>query len=632
MKEQNSKLEELENKLYSRDPEAVPEKRFGILRPVYKKVDSTWGATTLPAHKEKKVGGTKWFRTFFIISLFFFLLATGMVLYSVIKGPLFVSGENIKIEILGAPFSDSGVVLPLSISIENKNAADLLDVALSIEYPQGTTSASGVTLQKEKRDIGFFPAGVRKVESIAPVLYGEENTTRTILLTLEYNLEGSQNRFLKKTEFPVLLSSSPLSLSVDGPTSISNGQPFSLIIKNTMNESANLKNAYVHVEYPNGFSFQSATPAPTAGVSTWALGDLIAGAYRAITVRGRINAAVGEERSFRIYSGTSEKPDATKVETVYNSQIHTVQIEDPFLATKLIINGQEGDTFSVQNGEVVNGLLRWAHTGPLPIANPIIKLRIVGSSVDETSMQATNAVYNSFEKEIQWSDEALLPVGAALIDQGQSGVLPFSFRTIETQGVADDIILTVSIEGTFPDRDNQKQILSGVEEKTLRFSSRLQFSAVAVNSVGVFPNTGPFPPKVNNRTTYTIIWSVRPSENTLENAQFSAVLPQGVEWNRKIAPEGARVSYNPETRTVVWNIGTLVRASPTNNRSSSVAFQIAVTPPLGSVGRELTLLSPTLYTANDTALDTLITDEKPALTTRLITDPAYSGGDEIVLP
>lgn len=632
MKEQNSKLEELENKLYSRDPEAVPEKRFGILRPVYKRVESTWGSTTLPPSKEKKVASTRGFRLFFVVSLIFFVLAAGLVLYSVIKGPVFVSGENIDVEVLGNPFSESGVALPLSISVVNKNNADLLDTVLSIEYPTGTTDSEGKSLQRESRELGLFPAGATKVETIVPMLYGEEKTTRTIFLTLEYTLEGSQSRFFKKTEFPVLLSSSPLSLSIDGPTTISKGQPFSLVIKNTMSESASLKNAYVQVEYPNGFSFQSATPEPSNGLTTWYLGDLIEGAFRAITIRGRISGDVGEERSFRIYSGTSEKSDATKVETVYNSDIHTVQIQEPFLTTKLAVDGKDQDVFSVQNGETVNGIVRWVHTGPVAIADPIIRLQIVGSSVDETSMLADKAIYNVFQKEIQWSSDALLLEGTALIEPGQSGTLPFSFKTIETQGVADDIILTVSIEGMFPDRGNEKVVLGGIEEKTVRFSSRLQFTSGAVYSVGVFPNTGPFPPKVNNKTLYTINWSVRPSENTLENAQISAVLPQGVEWSRKISPEGARLSYNTETRTVIWNIGTLVRASSTNNKSLTVSFQIANTPSIGSAGKELTLLGPTTYTATDTATKAVVSDEKSSLTTRLITDPAYSPGNEIVLP
>lgn len=275
MKEEHSKLEELENKLYSRDPEAVPEKRFGILRPVYKKIESTWGNTKLPPSQEKRVAGIRGFRLFFIIALTFFVITAGFVAYSIFKGPLFVSGENIDIEILGNPFSDSGVVLPLSVSLVNKNATSLLDSVLTIQYPTGTTSSTGEPLQREKREIGVFAAGETKVETIFPVLYGEEKTSRMITVTLEYSLEGSQSRFLKKTEFPILLSSSPLELSVDGPTTISKGQPFSLVIKNTMSDSANLKNAYVHVEYPNGFSFQSSVPEPTVGLATWSLGDLI---------------------------------------------------------------------------------------------------------------------------------------------------------------------------------------------------------------------------------------------------------------------------------------------------------------------------------------------------------------------
>ncbi len=630
--DQNDRLGELEKKLYARDPEAVPERRYGILHPLKQNVESTWGSTTLDRGQSQSKKRLTGFKVFFIISFIFFVLAAAAVWFSVYKGAVFVSSNNVEVSILGNSFTNGGEALSLEINLVNKNTVELLDSVLIIEYPSGTTTLGGETLDRERRELGVFGSGKSRSEVLLPVLYGEQNTVREIVISFEYSLADSQTRFVKKEIYPVTINTSPTSLIVDGPENVSVNQPFTLTIKNTVAEKGSLANAYVRVEYPNGFVFQSANPKPIAGNNVWSLGDLLSGSYRSISLQGRLDGVSGDEKAFRVYVGSSKTNDSPKIDVVYSSSLHKMVLQEPFLSGAIAIDNATGtDTLIVQNGEAVSGRIDWINNSPIAIASPVLRLRIEGTALDEQSIQANNAFYDSLDREIVWEGDAFLE-GTTTLAPFEKGSFSFSFKTLETESITEDIVLSVSVGGTFPDRDYEVQTLETIEEKTIRFSSRLQFVNQATYSIGAFTNSGPFPPQTAKKTTYTITWSVKPSENMLEQAQVTATLPPNIVWEGKISPDNGKLIYNPDTKTIIWNIGTIEKARPSLAGQITTAFQVSAVPTKSMVGKEFLLINKATYSAVDSVTKALLSVERPENTTRLFTDPVYSPGKENVLP
>ncbi|MDB5254691.1 MAG: hypothetical protein JWL92_67, partial [Candidatus Nomurabacteria bacterium] len=150
-------------------------------------------------------------------------------------------------------------------------------------------------------------------------------------------------------------------------------------------------------------------------------------------------------------------------------------------------------------------------------------------------------------------------------------------------------------------------------------------------SVGPFKNTGPFPSKADQNTTYTVTCTARPSENHVTNVTASAVLPAGVTWVGAIAPTGSAISYNTETRAITWNAGVLPQASSAS-QIKTVSFQISVRPPKAQIGQPLQLLGETTVVGTDGAVNVPLTITRPALTTALSSDPQYRQGKDRVLP
>ncbi len=627
MPEEIDHIAELEKKLYARDPENVPRRKFGILRPERQNVISTWGQTSLPPEKnihKSRVGG---YRRFFIFSLLFFLIALGVAAYSIYKGSLTLSSKNVAVSILGNTFVAAGDTLPLQVEIANSNSAALLETKLALDYQKGINDGSGSDTAHVEQDMGTVSAGQTKSQAFSVVLYGQQGTAQTITATLSYQLKNSTAVFQKQTTFSVLISSSPLTLTVDGPVTIAANQQFELTLHNTFNSTTPLQNVITRIEYPNGFVFGSADPAPNGGNNVWSLGSLQNGADNTIVIKGKLIGQENEQKSFRVYVGTPATATDTAISTIYNSALQTITLANPFIAAQMNINGQKTDTVAIPVGDSIGGVVSWTNNSTSTITNPTFTISLDGTGIDPTSITAVNGYYNDADNTITWTGDSDKDI--ASIAPGQTGQLSFGFATKSNDN--SDVNLHLSVQGIFPDNNYQQQNIANIDSKTIKFSGHLQFASQAFYSVGPFKNTGPFPSKAGQTTTYTVTWTARPSENPVTNITASAVLPAGITWLGAISPTASVINYNTETRTITWNAGVLAKASNVS-QLKTVSFQISVRPTKEQVGQVLQLLGQTTIVGTDGTVNVPLTVTRPVLTTGLSSDPQYRQGKDRVIP
>ncbi len=627
--EQIDHIRELQQKLYTRDPERVPKRKFGILHPVRQKTESTWGQTELPETEYSHPKAATGYKRFFAFAVIFFVLALAGALFSFYRGAITLSSKNVDLIILGNSFVAGGEELPIQVEIANKNAADLVNAELIINYPKGATDETGSDVVRIERSLGTIPSGKTKSEEFIAVLYGEQGISRDITATLTYELQGSSASFEKKTTFSVMVSSSPVGLVVDAPTGVVSNQTFTLNIRNSFSGDKLLNNVITRVEYPQGFVFQSATPAPVSGNNVWKLGDLQKGDERTIAIQGKLLGEQLDEKAFRIYVGVPESETSNKIAVAYNSVLTTLHIIQPFISGTINVAGKGDDVIPLTIGDEVEGQIKWVNTSPQTINNPTFALHISGNGVIPSSISAQNSFYDALDNTISWTADSN---GAlASIPPGMQGILPFSFSTDQSVSGVRDITLALSIKGTFPDQGNIEQSIDTIDQKIIRFASTLQFSAQSLYAIGPIRNTGPYPPKANTDTTYTLAWTLLPTDNALTGTSVSAVLPTGVIWTGTTSPTTENLSYNADTRTVTWNAGSLPKAT-TSPKTRSVAFQVKVRPTKSQVGNYLTLLGDSTVVATDSVTQTKLTASRPALTTKFDTDPAYTEGKDRVLP
>jgi len=97
---------------------------------------------------------------------------------------------------------------------------------------------------------------------------------------------------------------------------------------------------------------------------------------------------------------------------------------------------------------------------------------------------------------------------------------------------------------------------------------------------------GPLPPMIGATTKYWIFVQASNTINNIQNNNFRAVLPSGVEWNgRQSITIGSPLKFNPTNRQITWSFPDIPSFS-----QIGLYFEVSVTPNESQVNQTITLL------------------------------------------
>ena len=626
------RLDDEDKRLYSAESVGRKEKRFDTLFPKKISVTKNWAPVKEGMKNAKKVAShPTLFKKFFIASIIFAFIAVGIAAFTFFTGGNTVSNDNIDITIGGNSFTPGGEELPLQVSISNKNPTGLELADLFVAYDKGGTDSTGASHVNELNSVGTVDAGQTVKKNVYVTLYGGEGTTENVDFTLQYRIHGSNAIFVKKTTFPVTISSAPIALSVDVPKNVTPNQNLSLVVHVQSNAKDAVSNVLLHVDYPTGFKFSSAVPAPDSLNNVWNLGNLAPGEKHDITITGIVYGQDGDDRAFHVSVGSASASDATAIGLTYNSLAQVVSLVKPFISASLSINGSNDDTVPVESGSTVNVTVDWANNLPTLVTDAQIVVTLAGNAFNPGTVQSSKGFYDSTKNTITW-DKTSDP-DLASIQPSDHGTVDFSFDVpplISGSGVvtSPSVNMTVSIAGKQPDAGGAVSQVTDFETKQAVVSSDLGFSVGAFHKSGIFTNTGPVPPQANTPTTYTIVWTITNSANTLSDARAVATLPTYVDWMNSFYPTNDGLTYDDTTRTVTWNMGQVVSGTGFSGSPRTVSFQVKLNPSTSQIGSIPKLILDTTVAAHDTFTGESLSASAPAVSTNLQNDLDFpdSGG------
>lgn len=632
-----NKVEELKSKLFSRNYKTRIEHRDSFSRLERGEVLDSW--ETKKEENAMNVGErffmkTSRFKKFFIFSIVFFILALGYAGYVFFAGGNTVSNDNIDISILGNNFTAGGEELPLIVGITNRNSSPLELADLVMEYPKGGTGDLSSDTENFRESLGVIPSGAVLNENLKVRLFGEEGSTRPIKISLEYQVAGSNAIFVKDKLYDVSITSTPINLSVDAPATINSNQNITLNIKTTLNATAPLAKVLVRADYPAGFSFASSAPAPSFGNNVWNLGDLAPGSEHDISISGKIiDASDGEQKTFNISTGSQSDADKSLIGVVYNSIGQTVVIEKPFIEANLVINGASGSTFATDSKTPISAEIHYANNLNTAVDNLKIEAKISGNAFDRKTILAPQGFYDSTGDTITWDQTSENQLGE--VNPGDTGSVSFSISPLSLYSASGGMLLnpSVNIEVNI----SGSQVVSGAANQinnsssaVVRIISDVGFSAKALYYSGPFTNTGPIPPKAGTATTYTIVWTLSNTANSISGAQVNSTLPSWMNFVGPISPTSENLAYNASTKEIVWNADRIPRGAGVTGASRSVAFQVSFLPSLSQAGAIPTIINDAILTGHDDFANVDVKVDKAGLTTKLDNDSSFPIGGEIV--
>jgi hypothetical protein len=527
---------------------------------------------------------------FLIAAVVFFVAAGGVAALLLFSGSTAVSTANIAVAIQGPTTIAAGDTVPLSLAITNKNVVPLEDATLEVDFPPGTRSASDESQSYPRyvENLGTLAPGVTVLRSIKAVVFGSSGSALSIPVSLSYESQGSNSTFVKKSSYPLSVTSAPLSVSVDVPTEAVAGEPFTTTVVVRSNATTVLDNVVVAAQLPFGFTLGQSSPA--AQGTSFLLGSIVPGATRTITFTGTLAGQAGDQSTFHFTVGTGKSASDPTPEIAYMTQDATAAIAAPFLATALSLNGDTSAAPILAPGAHETATLSWRNTLSVPLTGATIRVAVTGAIAPD-SLSTGDGFYDSSTGSIVFSPTTD-PTLASLAP-GASGLGSFSFETAAAgAGRSPSVTFTVSIAGERAGQDNVPEQVTASQVETATVAGSVSLVAEALHAAGPIPNSGPLPPAPGQPTTYTILWQLTNPGNDIANPQVSATLPSYVSYTG--ATSGPGLSYDDAGRTVTWKPGDLASGA-----SAVAAFQLSFTPSTSQEGSAPPLTSGASFTGFD---------------------------------
>ena len=619
-------LEELRKKLYGvKEPEERKGGK-GILRE-YGKGSSTeqakkfWSSDGLRALK-KAGEERKTNRLFVNILIFSFVLLLGVGVY--IAYEIFFVREEVRLTLAGPDGVETGDKAQFAVFIKNTGSVALADVELNITYPEHAVALTpiGEPTGMDREKVLFkkvLPGEEVKYDILAKFL-GKTGDEKKLVALIIYRPENMQSRLTKRTEFTTRIIRSPMVITFTSPEEVSQNQRLELSFQVSSEAKFFIPSTSFRVDYPDGFDFESAVPAPSLENNIWSLGDFAGGDAKKIVIRGMIRGQPEEIKSFNAVLGQYDP--STKVWLVFLEEAKGPKIASPFLFVRQDMNGKREGT--VSGGENKRFTIFYKNNLSKKISDIVITVRISENVLNLTTLRVDKGAYDPVLHEIRWTAATLPELKE--VGPGESGTVGFSVNLRPSPPLKSFSDKNFALESkAIIDTKSIPEEFRGVK---LRYEDNLQFkinTKLTLNTRAVYfdspiKNTGPLPPKVRQETTYTISWQLANQSNDAVGVEVKGGLPPNVRWLGVVGDAPGVVVFNSASSEVVWSISRVSAGTGILKPQTALIFRVALVPGEDQIGALPILVSRITADGVDSFTDEKLHDEKDQITTSLDTD------------
>ena len=633
-----SKLEELEKHLYGKEKEEQEqvEKRL-LWRVIFPRtllrLPLSWiGLKRPPSQEHPRVP---------IFPRLIKLLLILVIPAAIVVGAVFVflyigtRGTEAHMEIITGDTVEAGTVLTLPIVVRNVSRTVLKEGEIVIVLPEGTVVQEGSTAISSTRRvqrIDDLGPGEQATVELPIRLFGKEDDEQTIHVNYLYRPENLRAKFTTRVSKTIKIITVPLIISWDIPEKFSRGQAAEITVRYILESRLPFERMSIRLQYPPGFTFSSAEPPPSSDDSIWEIGRLEPQREGIITLKGIITGDEGERKGFRAALGTYDP--LTKDWRPFRESSKEVTIAVRPLAVHMTAPNV-GSQRIISFGERVSFLVTYKNNTEVIIRDVTIRAFLDGGIVEKQSVSADNGGVADFRADsLVWGPGGTPELRE--ISPGGSGAVQFTVETKNRPVVrseADQNLIVrarATIESVTIPSQLQGTDLRSEDTLELKVRSLVIFDGKTAHRSSTIAQSGPLPPRVGEKTTYSIIWELRNFTNDIENAEIVASLPPNVSWENVYRPEYASITYDASSGLIRMRIGRLEAGTGVLTPALSIAFQVGIIPAISDRSKVIILVKNISFSGIDT-----FTKEKkrltiPDLTTELQGDSGANPSDFIV--
>jgi len=477
------------------------------------------------------------------------------------------SKQVLKLEILGPDQVDVGEEIEYTIKFKNNGKVRLEAPELFFEFPEGAILEDNQKVKSmDSKTLGgdIYP-GQERTFSFKARLLGKEGDKEVAKARMIFQPNGLKTKNEVSTTFTSVLGKVPLNLFIETPNQAPSGKSLTVRINYSSNVAYPLNDLTLKVETPGDFQIQYSKPKGTD--NQWDIPILNESGSGKIEITGILNGQARDQKVFKAQIGVWRDDNFILLKEV----VRGVEIIAPAIYVTQKINNN--DLYTALPGDQLHYEVSFMNIGEEPIQNLVLISRLEGN-LDLSSIRVPEGNYQQGDNSIVW-DSTGVPA-LQYLDPGEQGKVEF----------------WVKVNNRWPIRNTGDKNPSIVNKVTVgptnqEFVTKINSSLVAeqrVDSTNSYfsdsqTNFGPYPLEIGRKTYLVIEWTAKNYYNDVEGARMRAILPAGVEFeNKSVVSEGTTINFDPNTREVVWEVGSLEAGTGFLKDAKKCAFQVSVTP------------------------------------------------------
>lgn len=531
-----------------------------------------------------------------------------------------ISGENIAIGATGPFTVGGGEELQLQVGITNDNGVPIDVATLIVEYPNGTKSAvsEGKDLFTERLSLETIKAGETVNVPVRARVFGEENEEKTVRVSIEYRVKGSNATFFKEAEpLRFKISSSPIIVRADSIKKISSGQETDITLTIVSNSPSPLSELLVKAEYPSGFDFSKSSPSPTHGQNMWLIKNLEPEKEQKIVITGVLVGKESDEHAIKFTVGVPNERDPQSLASIFSTAETQFEIEQPFLDLAVKINSSEKSEVAVEPGKRSTVVTEVSNGTEDTLNDVSVEIALTGNAISIFEVSPQGGYFDSSKNTILWDVANTPELGE--ITPGAKRRVSFSVEPASGVNQTPQINIAVNAKARRVSENRVAEVLIGTAKRAIKVISTSKLIGVVSHNNGIFSDIGPVPPVADKVTTYTVSMVIENGSNTVTDAIVTASLPAYVTWLSKTEGVG-KIAYNSTTRALEWSAG---EVAP--NAETYISFQVSMLPRALQVGTVPILVGEQRLKAVDRFTSSTVRASSQAISTEL---PSERGNDE----
>ncbi len=512
--------------------------------------------------------------SFFSVGLFAFsmillLSALAYAYYSFSTGGYSVRQDKIELSLDIPTITSAGQDLNGQVVIGNSNRTVFKDayVVLDVLEKEGEPAKTLNQIQ-----IGNVDVGNKIYKNVSLSLSGLEGENKKVSATLYYKVPQSESTFQKVVSQNILITKSPVTMSITGPRILSISQDGEYMIS-VRGVSKVIPALLLNLDVPKQMRIVKTNFQPVSK-NTYSLGPINEGEERVFKFTAYFKDApeIGDKFTMKVRAGSGE---GSEIKNYFSESTYGLALEKNPINIQIFAEGQTGEKISF-SGKQPKARIVITNQSNNKVVDGEVEIKFSGGLLLPKAVSVDGAVYDS-SRFIATSNGS---TNQALkeIDSGASVEFPIEFselareQNVSGRSLGISVAFTSKTEGSEgkPTTDRIATTLTP-KEGTQAYLSTLYFS-------GAFKNTGPMPAVVGQKTSYTVNLGVE-TNSGFTNGKFVVPLPANVDFIKAL---DNTVTYNKEQKTITWNIGAMNKATSTafgvSKKDTSVQLSILPSP------------------------------------------------------